>query len=62
MPVYEFECSNDLCEANLRYEKDLKISEPHDVDCGFCHEPMTKIYSSVPVIFKSGGFYSTDSK
>ena len=62
MPIYEFECTNDLCEANLRYEKELKINEPHDVECGFCHEPMRKIYSSFGISFKGTGFYSTDSK
>ena len=60
MPIYEFECTNDLCEANLRYEKELKINEPHDVECGFCHEPMRKIYSSFGIQFKGSGFYSTD--
>ena len=60
MPIYEFECTNDLCEANLRYEKELKINEPHDVECGFCHEPMRKIYSSFGISFKGSGFYSTD--
>jgi len=60
MPIYEFECTNDLCEANLRYEKELKINEPHDVECGFCHEPMRKIYSTFGISFKGSGFYSTD--
>jgi len=62
VPIYEFECTNDQCEANLRYEKELKINEPHDVECGFCHEPMRKIYSSFGISFKGSGFYSTDSK
>ena len=61
MPIYEFECTNDRCEANLRYEKELKINEPHDVECGFCHEPMRKIYSSFGISFKGSGFYKTDS-
>lgn len=60
MPIYEFECTNDLCESNLRYDKELSINEPHTVECGFCHELMRKIYSSVPAIFKGSGFYSTD--
>ena len=62
MPIYEFECTNDNCEANLRYEKELKINEPHDVECGFCHEPMRKIYSSFGIAFKGTGFYSTDNR
>jgi putative FmdB family regulatory protein len=56
MPIYEFECTNDQCEANLRYEKELKMSEPHDVECGFCHAPMSKVYSSFGIQFKGSGF------
>ena len=62
MPIYEFECTNDQCESNLRYDKELSMNEPHDVECGFCHEPMKKIYSSFGIAFKGSGFYSTDNK
>jgi len=31
MPIYEFECTNEECEANLRYEKEFSINEPHSV-------------------------------
>jgi len=61
MPVYEFECQNERCECNARYDKEFSISEPHDLVCPFCGEAMKKIYSSVPaVIFRGSGFYSTD--
>jgi putative FmdB family regulatory protein len=60
MPIYEFECTNDKCEANLRYEKELSINEDHDVECGLCYQPMRKIYSSFGIQFKGSGFYSTD--
>ena len=46
--------------AYARYDKELKINEPHDVDCPFCGSSMRKIYSSVPAHFKGSGFYSTD--
>ena len=62
MPIYEFECDNELCEANARYDKELSINEPHDVDCPFCGSSMRKIYSSVAISFRGSGFYSTDSK
>jgi putative FmdB family regulatory protein len=63
MPIYEFECDNENCEANARYEKELSIAEPHDLECPFCHASMRKVYSSVPAVhFKGSGFYSTDSK
>jgi putative FmdB family regulatory protein len=63
MPIYEFECDNtEGCESNLRYEKEIPLALPHVYDCPICGSPMRKIYSSVPVHFKAGGFYSTDSK
>jgi len=63
MPIYEWECTNtERCESNTRYEKEFPINAEQELECPICHEPMRKIYSSVPVIFKSGGFYSTDSR
>ena len=62
MPIYEFQCISDRCEANLRYEQEFKISEPHDIECGFCGEQMVKIYSSIGISFKGSGFYSTDNR
>lgn len=60
MPIYEFQCSNDECESNLRIEKELRFHEPHEITCPICDEEMRKIYSANPVIFKAKGFYSTD--
>jgi len=63
MPIYEFECDNEKCEANARIEKDLSISKVQDgIECPFCSELMRKVYSSVSVHFKGSGFYSTDSR
>ena len=60
MPIYEFECDNELCEANARYDKELSINVLHEFNCPFCDSPMRKIYSSVSVHFSGTGFYSTD--
>lgn len=62
MPIYEFECNNDQCASNSRYENEFMMSEPHDLDCPFCGESMRKVYSSVPAIFKGSGYYSTDNR
>jgi len=63
VPIYEFQCDNDLCEADARIEKELSISKVQDgIECPFCNELMRKVYSSVSVHFKGNGFYSTDSK
>jgi putative FmdB family regulatory protein len=62
MPIYEFQCENDDCEADARIEKEISMSKVHDgIECPFCSEPMRKVYSSVPAIhFRGSGFYSTD--
>ena len=61
MPIYEFECDSDKCEANARIEKEISITKSQDgIECPFCGESMRKVYSNVGVIFKGSGFYSTD--
>ena len=62
MPTYEFECDNEKCESNARIEEWLSLTEPHDLECPFCHSSMHKVYSSVGVSFKGSGFYSTDNR
>ena len=64
MPIYEFQCDNDECEADARIEKELSMTKVQDgIECPFCNELMRKVYSSAPnIIFKGSGFYSTDSK
>jgi putative FmdB family regulatory protein len=61
MPIYEFECNNENCEANARFDKDFKISEPHDLDCPFCGESMRKVYSSIGFVPVSG-MYAADNR
>jgi putative FmdB family regulatory protein len=62
MPIYEFECDNDECEANARIEREISIVKSHELECPFCGEHMRKVYSSVPAVhFKGSGFYSTDN-
>ena len=61
MPIYEFQCDNEDCEADARIEKELSIFKVQDgIECPFCSELMRKVYSNVPVHFKGSGFYSTD--
>ena len=62
MPTYEYECTNDSCSSNCRIEKWKSIHDPHDLECPFCGDSMVKVYSSVGVVFKSQGFYSTDNR
>lgn len=58
MPIYEFECDN--CDANVRFDKEFKINEPHELECPVCTGQMRKVYQATPAIFKGSGFYSTD--
>ena len=63
MPIYEFECDSEACEANARIERELPMSKVSEgVECPFCGEHMRKVYSNVSVQFKGSGFYSTDYK
>jgi putative FmdB family regulatory protein len=57
MPIYEFEC--DGCDANVRFDKEFKIDEPHELECPVCQNSMRKVYQATPTIFKAKGFYST---
>lgn len=59
MPIYEFECAN--CDANVRFDKEFKINEPHELECPVCQGDMRKVYQATPTIFKGSGFYSTDN-
>lgn len=56
MPTYDYRCSicNGVQEVLRQYGEDHK-----PVCCGVI---MERVWTSNPVIFKTGGFYSTDNK
>ena len=57
MPTYEYCC--DTCG----YDFDIKQrfeDQPLTV-CPKCESPLRKVFSSVGIVFKGPGFYSTDS-
>lgn len=58
MPVYEYQCKK------CRYKFELKQSFNDDpiVTCPQCGSKAKRIFSSVPIIFKGSGFYTTDSR
>lgn len=58
MPVYEYRCKK------CRHQFELKQSFDDDpiVTCPQCGSKAKRIFSSVPIIFKGPGFYTTDSK
>lgn len=61
MPIYEFECNNERCESNLRYDQEFKISDSHILDCPICGETMRKVYSSVGFL-PVAGMYAADNR
>jgi putative FmdB family regulatory protein len=58
MPVYEYQCKK------CRYQFELKQSFNDDpkVICPQCGSKAKRVFSSVPIIFKGSGFYTTDSR
>jgi len=57
MPTYEYRCNscgNDF-EAFQRFD-DAPLTE-----CPKCGAPVHKVFSSVGIVFKGSGFYSTDN-
>lgn len=58
MPTYEYHCNK--CETNFEVEQRmtddaLKVHE----DCG---GDLVKVFSSVGIVWKGGGFYKTDAR
>lgn len=58
MPTYEYECS--LCRH--RFERRQDFAEEPVALCPKCQGKSYRVIHSVPVIFRGGGFYVTDSR
>ncbi len=57
MPIYEYRC--------LQCGRSLDVSHPIGAEpgpCPWCRGTVRRIYSSIGVIFKGSGFYSTDHR
>lgn len=58
MPSYDYKC--DYCKEIITV--DCKVSEYEDeIACG-CGASAKRIYSPTRTIYKTSGFYTTDSK
>ena len=57
MPVYEYRCA----KAH-EYEKTESFSAPTQQRCTVCGARARRVISMPSVIFKGGGFYSTDNR
>lgn len=57
MPVYQYRCTE--CSQDL--EVFQKFTDASLQDCPNCTGQLRKVFSSVGVVFKGSGFYSTDN-
>lgn len=57
MPTYVYQC--DTCG---RFEKWQSFSESPLTSCPTCEEPVRRVITPAPIVFKGSGWYSTDSK
>ena len=58
MPTYDYECGN----CRFRFEIKHRFEEEPVIICPQCEGKARRVIHSVPVIFKGGGFYITDSR
>lgn len=58
MPIYQYKCN--FC--GNKFEEFKKLNGTDTVLCPICGEEATRVFSSVGIIFKGSGFYSTDSR
>lgn len=57
MPTYQYRCTG--CSQEL--EAFQKFTDAPLQDCPSCGGQLRKVFSSVGVVFKGAGFYSTDN-
>ncbi len=58
MPLYNYYCKH----CKKKHQLLLKMSENGAQKCPDCGQTMERMISNVGVLFKSDGFYITDSK
>jgi putative FmdB family regulatory protein len=56
MPKYDYKCNK--CSSQIEFERGF--GEDREPSC--CNELMTRVWSSVGVLFNGPGFYSTDNR
>lgn len=58
MPTYEYRCTQ--CFFLFELKRGFKDDSP--VSCPKCQGRTQRLFSSVPIILKGSGFYSTDKE
>ena len=58
MPIYEYECED--CSTRLELRQSFK--DIPEGSCPKCKGKMSRLFSSISIIFKGPGFYVTDNR
>jgi len=58
MPTYEYRCTT----CGHQFEIFQRFDDAPVTVCPECGSPVQKVFSSVGIVFKGSGFYSTDNK
>lgn len=58
MPMYSYACT----ECDNAFDIQQKITDDALTTCPQCQGRLKKVYGTVGVTFKGGGFYRTDSR
>lgn len=58
MPTYAYACR----DCDHRFDAVQKFSDDALTECPECGGDLRKVFNSVGVVFKGGGFYRTDSR
>jgi putative FmdB family regulatory protein len=58
VPTYEYECTN----CHRRFEFVQTFTDPPMETCEACGGKLKRIWTSVGVVLKGSGFYSTDNR
>jgi putative FmdB family regulatory protein len=56
LPTYDYKCAR----CNLSQEINHGWDNRPMILCNYCNEPMVKVISATPAVFKGKGFYKTD--
>jgi putative FmdB family regulatory protein len=57
LPRYDYRC-----EAGHKYEKQEPFGSPAHQPCQRCGKPAHRVLNAPTMVFKSGGFYKTESR
>jgi len=58
MPIYQYICNY----CGNEFEEFKNVNGTDIVYCPICGEEAVRVFSSVSILFKGSGFYTTDSK